>query len=93
MTLAADDLAAFVDEDMPGYVLASIGGSDVPGLFRAPYSGAFGLVASSAPEIMVLTADATGVTVGTSVTVPAGTYTVAEVQPTGNGLTRLVFKP
>lgn len=53
MPLDAAARAAFIDPDLPGYVLATIGGQDVPGLFRHRQADAFGLVGGSALSLLV----------------------------------------
>lgn len=91
--LAAADLAAFFDADMPGYALASIGGEDVAGLFRGPFEVAFNAVAVNQPSFLCATADVSAVVEGDAVTISGTAYTVATVQPDlTTGVSRLILE-
>jgi len=72
----AADLAAFVDPSMPGYVLASINGQPVGGLFRARYAESFGLIGGTAPTLRCI--DSLVVSSGDSVVISGQNYIVAE---------------
>lgn len=93
MAFDAADLALFFDADMPGYVLATVGGVDVAGLFRNAYQEVLGIVAGASPVLLLPTASVGSAAVGTSVSVGGTSYSIAEIQPDGMGLTRLVLKP
>jgi len=91
MPFDAADLAAFVDPDMPGYALATIGGQPVPGLFGNGYSEAFGQMAGSQPRFRAPAGDLAGVVAGSAATILGKVYAVVEVQlpnddPSGMGL-------
>lgn len=89
MSLAADDIAAFFDPDMPGYALATVGGTEVAALFSAAYADALG-IASSGPALRAQTSTLPAVAQGTAVVVDGTSYTVAAVKPNGTtGVTLL----
>ena len=75
-------------------VSATIGGSTVSGIFDNAYQGSFeDLVGDTAPAFTCKTADLPAITPGSStVTVTAGTFTVAAVEPDGLGVTVLRLK-
>lgn len=91
MSLSAADLAAFVDEDMPGYALATIGAGSVAGLFSNPSLEALG-IAGSRPVFRALTTEVSSVVEGTAITINATAYTVAGIQPDGKGMTLLILE-
>lgn len=88
MPFDADDLAAFYDSDMPGYVAATVGGVAVSGLFRDAWADAMG-IGGTGPGLLIAAADATSATLGTTVVVAGITYTVAGIEPGVAGMTRL----
>lgn len=90
MSLDADDLAQFMDEDMPGYITATVSGTPVGVLFSNGYGSALGM-AGSAPAILAQAADVSGVARGAAVTVDGTAYTVASIEPDGSGHTRLLL--
>jgi hypothetical protein len=92
MSRTAADIAEFFDEDMPGYALASVGGVDVPGLFRNRYAEAFNMAAGSVPTFRCASADVSTVAEGTAVTIDSTAYTVAEVQSDGTGITLFILE-
>lgn len=92
MPLDAADIAMFFDEDMPGYALASIGGAEIPGLFRSPYAESFGLAAGSAPVFRCASADVASVAQDAAATINGTAYTVAEIKPDGTGMTLLILE-
>lgn len=79
MPFDADDLAAFNDPDMPGYVVATIGGSAVEGRFRAAYADALGM-AGTQPGFSAPLDDLAGVEEGAAVVIGGVSYTVEEVK-------------
>jgi hypothetical protein len=87
MSFDAADLAAFVDPSMPGYVLATINGQPVAGLFRAKYAETFGFVGGTQPTLRILGTES--VAVGNPVVINAQNYTVASMSPEGQGLQAL----
>lgn len=88
MPLDADDLSAFVDEDMPGNVTASIAGQSVSALFSNNYADALG-IGGSQPTLLLPTASAVSAAQGDAVTIGGASYTIASVEPSGIGMTRL----
>lgn len=88
MPLDTDDLQAFVDEDMPGYVSGTVGGVTVAGLFSNGYAEALG-IGGSQPSLLLPTATAASAAQGDSVTVGGASYTIAAVEPNASGMTRL----
>ena len=93
MSFDSDDLAAFVDSDMPGYALGTLsGGGTAAGLFSERGSDAFGLVAAPTRSFLGKSADLTGVTVGSTVTISGTAYTVSAIEPDFTGISRLQLK-
>lgn len=73
-------------------VSATIGGVAVTGIFDNGYAAALGgLVAGRTPTLLLPTAAASPA-LGDPVTVGGATYTVAEIQPDGTGVTTLVLE-
>ena len=91
MPFDATDVAMFVDPDMPGYVLATVGGIELGALFRNKYVDAFD-VSGSAPVLRIVAADAPSVAQGDDVVIGATSYTVAGVEADGIGMVRLVLR-
>jgi hypothetical protein len=71
---------------------ATVGLVTVRGIYDTDYGDPMGLVAGNRPVLTVTTADVAGVDVGTAVSINATAFTVAEVQPDGTGVTRLVLE-
>lgn len=94
MPFDADDLAAFNDADMPGYALATIGGSSIAGRFRAVSAEAFGITPTYRLQFSAAATDLDAVAVGDTVTISSVDYVVAEVMDAdiGQGMTRLMLK-
>jgi hypothetical protein len=92
MPFDAADLAAFLDPDMPGYALATVGGAPVGGLFRSPYAESFGLVGTGSPAFRALSSDLAAVAPGDSIDIRDTAYRVAAVRPDGAGMTVLDLK-
>ena len=86
----AADLAVFVDPDMPCYVSAMIDGQPVAGLFRERYEEAFGIVGGTGPVLRVL--DSVSVSLGSSVVVPSGSFTVSNIKPEMLGMQVLILE-
>lgn len=87
MTFDATDLSAIFGDDMPGYALASIGASNVPGLLMNTYSEGFGIVGGSQPVLRCASADVATVVEGTAITIGGVSYTACAVEPDGTGIT------
>jgi hypothetical protein len=92
----AEDLAPFFDTDELA-VDCTVGGVSVRAIFDSAHAfvavGEAGM-ASSRPQIMLASAALSGSVVGQAVTVDgqAGTFTVAEEQPDGTGITVLILE-
>ena len=88
---------SFVEDLAPMFadfaVTATVGASSVQGIFDNGYAGSFaGMVPDTDPRFTCATADATGATVGTTITINATAYTVCAVEPDGTGITVLRLK-
>lgn len=83
-----DDMTVFVDTDMPGYVLATVGGVDVDAIFSNRSDSGLGIT-GSAPFLLLPTASAASATNGTAVTVDGVSYIVTAVEADGTGMTLL----
>lgn len=89
MTEALDDFLSIDDFA----TAATIGASTVNGIFDKAYAESFGIAAGSRPMLLCKVADLPAITLGTTTAVIGGvTYTVAENQPDGFGLTTLVLE-
>lgn len=89
MPFDADDMAEFNNADMPGYAEATIAGQPVDGRFHSGYAEALG-IGGSTPSFSAASADLTGVSQGTSITIAGTGYTVATIEPDAvSGQTRL----
>ena len=73
-------------------VAATVGGIPMVGIFDDAYSDVLGIVAGTTPVLLVAESDAILVAVGDIASVSDGTYAVAEIQPDGTGMTRLLLK-
>lgn len=73
-------------------VEATVSGVSVAGIFDNAYQDSFGIVASPQPSLLVASSSAASAAVGDSVVANSTTYTVAEIQPDGTGMTRLLLK-
>lgn len=78
MSLAAADIAAFFDSDMPGYALATFSFGDVDGLFTDNYQALLGMIDGSAPAFTCATSDLSAVARGTAVTINGTAYTLKQ---------------
>lgn len=90
MTISA--AAAFANAFADFGLAATVGGVSVFGIFDAEYANAFDVVAGSTPVLLVRSADVPAVTRGDAVVLNATSYTVADIQPDGQGLTRLILE-
>jgi hypothetical protein len=91
MPFDTDDIAAFVDADMPGYVLATVAGVPVGGLFDNGYTEAFGMVSGRTPSLKCASSAVAAAVRGTAVVVNGANYTVALPQPGTTGFTHLIL--
>ena len=73
-------------------VAATVDGVAVTGIFDNDYGDPLGLVAGSRPVLQVIASAVPSVDLGDAVTIGALSYTVAEIQPDGTGMTRLVLE-
>jgi hypothetical protein len=87
----AADLAAFVDPGMPGYALASVGGTNVDVLFHAPYAGPLGVESSNPTARCILSALPANYRT-LPVVIGGVTYSIVGVQPNGRGLAVLELR-
>ncbi len=69
-----------------------IGGATVRGIFDNGYSAAFGDIAGSQPFLLLPTASVGLAVPGDSITVAGTSYTIAESQPDGTGMSRLILE-
>ncbi len=86
-----------LDEDFAEFmadfgVSAKVGATVVTGIFDNAEADTFGLVANTRSVLTVATEDIPAAAVGTTVVVDGTTYTIAELQPDGTGITRLMLK-
>ncbi len=86
-----------LDEDFAEFmadfgVSAKVGATVVTGIFDNAEADTFGLVANTRSVLTVATEDIPAAAVGTTVVVNGTTYTIAELQPDGTGITRLMLK-
>lgn len=81
----------FINDDTPGYVLATVGGVPVGGLFDDAYLDPLGM-SGSQPALLCASADVSTAIHGTAVVVDLVNYTVASIQPDGTGMTRLLLQ-
>jgi hypothetical protein len=84
-----EDLSEFMADFS---VLARVGSSVVSGIFDAAEADTFGLVANIKPVLTVASKDVPTAAVGTAVVIGTTAYTIAELQPDGTGITRLMLK-
>jgi len=86
-----ESLAAFLDT--AGFAVnATLGAATVPVIFDAAFDDVLGIVAATQPVALGATSDLTAAAVGGTITINAVAYTIAEIQPDGTGLTRLMLK-
>ncbi len=86
-----------LDEDFAEFmadfgVSAKVGATVVTGIFDNAEADTFGIVANTRSVLTVATEDIPAAAVGTTVVVDGTTYTIAELQPDGTGITRLMLK-
>ncbi len=86
-----------LDEDFAEFmadfgVSTKVGATVVTGIFDNAEADTFGLVANTRSVLTVATEDIPAAAVGTTVVVNGTTYTIAELQPDGTGITRLMLK-
>ena len=86
MPFDADDLAAFLDPDMPGYVVAEIDGRSVGGLLRRSSGLRDGLLLQEPPTFTSLVDHLADVLPGDVLTVGGRPYRVTELRPGSEGL-------
>lgn len=87
---------AFAEDLTPYFadfgITATVGGVSVRGIFDNAYQDSFGIVASPQPSLLIASSSAPSAAVGDSVVANTATYTIAEIQPDGTGMTRLLLK-
>lgn len=87
-----EDLGVFLDSTTGFAVNAVLGAATVPVIFDAAFADVLGIVAATQPVALASSADVSAATVGGTITIEAVAYTIAEIQPDGTGLTRLMLK-
>ena len=84
---------SFVEDLSPFFVDygvdATVGAVSCRGIFDNIFLETMGFTAGSRPTLLVKAADVPAVAEGTAVSIPAGSYTVAAIEPDGTGLTLL----
>jgi hypothetical protein len=90
-----ESTADFINDDTPGYVLASVGGVPVGGLFDDAYLDQLG-ISGSQPALVCASADVSTAAFGTAVVVNSVSYTVGSKQVSpqdlGQGFSRLLLQ-
>ena len=84
-----ENLADFINDDTPGYVLATVGGVACAGIFDNAFALTLSYVSGTAPSLVVKTADVPAVAQGDAVTIGTTGYTVEGVEADGAGITLL----
>lgn len=93
MAFDADDIAAFNDPDMPGAVVATIGGVVIAGRFRKSYSEVL-MTAGIKPTFVAAITDLDAVDIDDAVEIDGAAYTVNEIispDPQMPHMTRLML--
>lgn len=85
--------AEFFDTTHGFAVNATLGVATVPVIFDAAFSEALDIVGSTQPVAIGASSDLAPAAVGGTITINAVAYTIAEIQPDGTGITRLMLKP
>jgi hypothetical protein len=73
-------------------ITATVGGASVVGILDDAFSDPLGIVAGTQTVLLLPTTSVGSASVGGTVTIGATSYTIAEIQPDGTGLTRLMLK-
>lgn len=73
-------------------VSARVGSVVVTGIFDNAESDTFGMVANTRAVLTVASEDVPAAAVGTAVVINTTSWTIAELQPDGTGVTRLMLK-
>lgn len=84
-----DDLALLVDDSLPDYVQAEIGGRIVSGGLRITPADSYGVVSRETTELRVLFADVPDVVPGDMAVVGGVDYVVSAVRRVSSGLVYL----
>ena len=66
--------------------------SGISAVFDNGYANAFMDVAGSQPSLLLPASSVGSAAVGSAITVGSTSYTIAEIQPDGTGMTRLVLE-
>jgi len=82
-----EDFTPFLNADEFA-VDATVGGVALRGIFDAAYADALGMGGTS-PALLIATADAPAAAQGAAVVIGATSYTVANPEPDGTGMTLL----
>ncbi len=71
---------------------ATLGGATVRGIFDNGYQDVLGIVSGTQPVFTLATTDVGSAAVGDTITISSVAYTIAEIQPDGTGMTRLMLR-
>jgi len=69
-----------------------VGGVNARAIFDNAAADALGLVAGTKPVLLLATASVASAVSGDAVTAGGASYTIAEIQPDGTGMTRLILE-
>ncbi|SFI31390.1 hypothetical protein [Nitrosomonas sp. Nm34] len=89
-----EDLSLFINEDTPGYTVATIQGQQVGGIFRNGYAEA-GMIGTSNPSFLCITEQVSELItnhengVANEIIIKGISYYAQEAEHSGDGLTRL----
>lgn len=85
-----ENLADFLNDDTPGYVLAVLDGVEVGGIFDNGSDSALNnMMLGTNPTFTLASASASSSSRGKTLVVDSVSYTVREVKPDGTGMTVL----
>lgn len=72
-------------------ITAVVDGVSCSAIFDAPADDVLGLTGTK-PSLLVASADITSAAIGDAVTANSASYTIAELQPDGTGMTRVILE-
>ncbi len=81
-------LSELIDPDMPGYVIARVNGTDVPGIFTRAFVET-NRISGNRPLLTIV--DTAVIAINDAVVISAKNYTVAELQPDGDGFIEVIL--
>lgn len=86
------DAAEFMDTTYGFAVSVTVDGVACSAIFDNANADTFGIVANTQPTLLLASDAAPLAAVGDAVSVAGTSYTIAEIQPDGTGMTRLLLK-